>query len=175
MELDITDEESKLLDVWSIYRRDCWIAGGFLRDTILGKPIKDIDVYVGYNEEVKRLAENSIRQGILIDNLDKSYDKDLFHYAGQIKGTRINFLVPIDDLHKHFATFDIGLCKVYYDIKEDNLVVTDDFKRDVENKTITLMTKKNTDILLPNEQDHLHRVRVKYPDYIVRDKRGMVW
>jgi len=58
---------------------------------------------------------------------------------------------------------DLGLCKIAYNGVnaggEETLIVSDDYKKDAQNKTITLLRQENT------SKDHLQRIVKKYPDW----------
>lgn len=160
-DLDMTKTEDEVLTrlkegIFGV--TEIYIAGGYLRDTLLGKPIKDIDVFLYASEqniELMQCKSDFVKTSV------EAYNSQMFHLTGNITGTRLNLIFPKYPWHKHFETFDIGLCKICYDVKQNILKQSPEFRRDVDNKTITL---------LPNPrpcQEHVDRVMRKYPDYRV--------
>lgn len=158
-ELDMTENEnvtlSNLKNAEAVHQ--IYIAGGYLRDTLLGKPIKDIDVFV-YGDPW--LMERVEKDRAFVKTSVQEYDGDLFHLTGNIKNTRINLLFPKKNWAAHFNSFDLGICKVSYELKRDFLHQHSDFIKDAENKTLTHVGK------VQHNEEHVHRIQKKYPDYI---------
>jgi len=163
-DLDMTVEESTFLS--RCEKNMYYIAGGYLRDSLLGKPIKDIDLFVDlstrYAAQASKTLERLVMQPWYVPSAG-DYDSSMFHTVGTIKDTRINLIIPKTSFEEHFETFDLGLCKIYYNVVEDKLVQHEDFIRDVDNKTLTRLKPIN-DLCL----SHLARVESKYPDYVPR-------
>lgn len=150
----MTDREDSLLTKYAkCSKNPVIIAGGYLRDTILGKPIKDIDVFstthIGSIDFISHYTK--------IEPC-KRYEGSNILDVYQHKVTRINY-IQVNTLDGFLNNFDIGLCRIYYNISADFLRTSQDFEQDVRNKTITL--------LKPSHGDHLERVCAKYPDYKV--------
>lgn len=87
------------------------IAGGCLRDLYLGRPIKDVDIFVAAPDMRAR------KEGIF-EIIDK----------------------PFRDANDLIESFDIGLCQIAYDL-EAGYITSPTFWRDVEDKTLTVFSK----------------------------------
>lgn len=163
-DLDMTVEEANFLS--RCKQNTHYIAGGYLRDSLLGRPIKDIDLFVDVSKRSSVQVERSLTRLIAqpwYTPFDGEYDSSMFHTVGTVKDTRINLIIPKTSFEEHFETFDLGLCKIYYNVVEDKLVQHEDFIRDVDNKTLTRLKPIN-DLCF----SHLARVESKYPDYVPR-------
>lgn len=145
-----------------------YIAGGFLRDSLLGRPVKDIDVYIllGENAELKRFAH---KPTVYKKMTSVTYEGDPSNCIRNVyqctsagfdriniitMGPYVNFSEFIEN------SFDIGLCKIYYDVGAGTLHTTPEFEKDVRNKTLTVSHYSP-------ENDHLRRILAKYPKYTV--------
>lgn len=128
------------------------IAGGCLRDLLLQRPIKDVDIFVaGLMQENVKYAD-----GFAVDDVfdaEGTQYQIICHRFGSIEGIIENF--------------DIGLCKLWCEpappAPQFNPYVVrlhPDFVRDMVNKTITALRDNGT-----NHAEHLRRVMQKYPDY----------
>lgn len=187
----------------------CNIAGGFWRDAINGKPIKDMDVYLqakSHNiEEVKATAKAIYdklgyefmchRTEVLAnDPAGGGYDETLLVFSTTKcpEGT-----VPIDLIFtpmgvNHPLTFDLAICNIHSHLRTwgrnaghpFNIRVSEEFKRDIEDKTITVMMSRDAltnyykdgyaemegaelENALRRLFNHIDRVKEKYPDFTV--------
>ncbi len=131
---------------------EAYIAGGYFRDRLAGKPWKDVDVFLPGDEPVSEGAE-VIR-----------YDLSNASVA-ILDGVQVNFIKMREklDLAGVLARMDIGICQVGYDAKAGTLVGTQAYVDDVANKTLTLIAPEETD----GDRDHLKRVMEKYPDHTI--------
>jgi hypothetical protein len=79
-----------------------------------------------------------------------------------IKNTRINLIVGSKEILKEVVRkFDIGLCRIAYNVKADELIKFAAFEWDRDHKTLTYYSH-----LDPTKSgEHLERVAKKYPDY----------
>lgn len=167
-DLDMTKREEQYLDALREavgVVSDLYIAGGYLRDTLLGKPIKDIDLYVYFHTEADR--QQFLKLSSFQVNSNSDYEEGDLYFTGTWKNTRINVIAPKNEWRVHFNTFDIGLCKVYYNLRTDTLVRSYDFNRDVEGRTLTLLCSGDM------YSEHTRRLVDKYPEYTVRDHTGV--
>ena len=127
------------------------VAGGAVRDTILNKPIHDIDVFMDdehVEEAAARLRSSHayVRVGEWQQYLGFS-DPAMVRVAKFEKadetipvcviGLKPKFAEPRANL----ARFDFGLCMAAYD--GENLIRTAEFDRDVESRTFTLHRADN--------------------------------
>ena len=167
MEELLTIEEEKWIQHLCSEYEQVYIAGGFLRDHLFDRPVKDIDVYVYKWKELLHLGESSlykerIRTGMFIKSSEYAYSKiPGIKNVYTIKDTRINLIVckrPVMDV---VWKFDIGLCRIAYSIKSDYLHKSAAFEWDRDHKTLTYYS----DLDPTKSKAHLNRVAKKYPDY----------
>ena len=138
------------------------IAGGFIRDALLGKPIKDIDVFCDLSDDEIELIKES---GVHLDNLsNEDYGDGKKVFVASIKdflpdcpfNMDVNIIVDnyaiLDDV---FNDFDIGLCKVA--VYDNQIYYTNDFWNDANNKVLSVYKKPTG--------NHLKRLQVKYDDF----------
>lgn len=131
--------------------RPYWIAGGFLRDKLLGVPFKDIDVFVPGDEPVDPDEPKALR----------------YRLAAVAEVTMNGRSINIIGLRRQLSfadvleTMDIGLCQV--GLKDWKVYATRAYLKDVADKTITVLHEPNT----PSDYDHIERVRQKYPEHAV--------
>ena len=101
--------------------RHAIIAGGAIRDHILGLPVKDIDIFV---------------LGMIAESAKKVFDANTIEYAGVEEAqhqyrTRDGLAVDLvfsryDNVREVLEHFDLGICRVAWDGWD--YVVTDDFE-----------------------------------------------
>ena len=166
MEELLTDiEENWITHLCSEYEQ-VYIAGGFLRDHLFDRPVKDVDVYVykwtASPSEVE-MMEMRRKSKIFIKSSEYAYSnipgiKNVY----TIKNTRINLIVGSKEILKEVVRkFDIGLCRIAYNVKADELIKFAAFEWDRDHKTLTYYSH-----LDPTKSgEHLERVAKKYPDY----------
>lgn len=134
------------------------IAGGFFRDTMMCRPVKDVDVFVpteGYT------TENV--------NYEVLGSEDV-----EVDGVPINLVKVRSDTTAQgvLERMDIGLCQVGLEITADNyqqplnavkesLIMTPAFDYDLVNRTLT--------VTRPTRVNHLLRVMEKYPTHELLD------
>jgi hypothetical protein len=129
------------------------IAGGALRDTIMQKPVSDIDIFVkaqgAYTEaHLKTLFGDGVEMvskewttqyGEHLPELDSVWDikrRDGQHHPFQI--IALNMDVTPDTT---VARFDFGICRVAHNGKQ--LLITDAFASDADNHTFTALRVHN--------------------------------
>lgn len=119
------------------------IAGGFVRDVICGKPVKDIDIFIP-NEPVQT---ERFETAVLFYNFKKLNGVE---YMSQNEVQRVWDIDPMNShptqvielapgltLAERVQVHDFGFCQCWFD--ENGLHVTEAFIRDYQNKTYTLM------------------------------------
>jgi len=118
-------------------------AGGYFRDKRLGKPWKDIDLFIPGKEGE--------------EDPGNEYDLSSAHEI-TIQGHKVNliFLGGPHDMKSVLERMDIGLCQIGFD--GSRLLCTQAFLDDAKNQTITWLTPSNN-------RGHLNRVMEKYSDF----------
>lgn len=127
------------------------IAGGAVRDTILEKPIHDIDVFVDDAdvEEVAKLLRSDfgyVKVGAWAQYLGFSdpamtcvakFEKAEETIPLCIIGLKSQYAAPEDNI----ARFDFGICMTAFD--GESIIRADEFEVDVDNQTFTLCRADN--------------------------------
>lgn len=119
-------------DIHPVGEGQAVLAGGFLRDMLLGKLFKDVDV-----------MSNVDPKGIVMEELhepDPRYvhnDIDAVSNA-LVGGYTFNFIKTRrgTDTQDTIERIDFGICKVAWS-KEDGLVISNEFLKDAQERTIT--------------------------------------
>ncbi len=151
------------------------IAGGCLRDLWMGKDknsVKDIDFFIicdTTNEEtVYNPSFGYLDWGdTMIAVCDNSYKDFTTPEVGAIHRIEHDYtmeFITVDVVDKMSAIkrFDFGFCQIYFDGKE--LVYTDEFLNDMNNKTITLV-RSDTKEQFDRSMRRAERFQEKFPDY----------
>lgn len=165
MEELLTELEEKWIQHLRTEYEQVYIAGGFLRDHLFDRPVKDVDVYVykwtaHYTE--MDMMKTRTKAKVFIKSSEYAYSnipgiKNVY----TIKDTRINLIVCSKEVYKIVKEFDIGLCRIAYNVKEDELIKFAAFEWDREYRTLTYWKHKDA----TKSGAHLKRVAKKYPDY----------
>lgn len=148
------------------------VAGGAIRDYILGKEIKDVDVFVlsnsasGKNRKLlKYISENYKR------TIETKYDSSSGFSVYEADGVNVividKVFSPYKTLDEFISnTFDIGLCMVACDIT-GTIYANNLFHKDVEEKTITIYPRFTMTPAQIHRAifEHSHRLKAKYPDH----------
>lgn len=141
------------------------IAGGFIRDSITGKPVKDIDCFInqGYKNHLPADLEWTAKE----DYKDSPIG---ITNTTTIKVPEIEYPLNIiltsghHNLRSLLNKFNFGICRISYD-SFSGLYVTNHFLSDIENKTLTCFQKKMTPEIDARCQQHYERLLEKYPDF----------
>ena len=138
------------------------IAGGFLRDQITERTVKDLDIFTKNAErfpnraaDPKSYSSDNESQGSIIDTI-------YFNKHGE----KVNLsLVP--DLSKLIDRFPVNLSKIGYH-SNGTFIVPLEFMIDVNRKTLTQGDPKYA-----NEK-YFERLKEKYPDYQWKPRYGLI-
>lgn len=147
------------------------VAGGCLRDTLLGRPVNDVDIFVPYGKE--RLAALAIEgtHPVLTKSIPEPYFtfnsdvRSVDYYAGSDGELPINIIgvsegtcTPWQQLER----FDFGICRVAFD--GERLWKDLSFDRDARDRTFTLMVSQ-TDDQRDYSMQRYERLLKKYPTW----------
>jgi hypothetical protein len=132
------------------------ICGGYVRDTICDKPIRDIDLYVAEGDyeavylmlsgthaflsEINESSPEYVHQNVahqeefdLIDNLRADLPTDRINLIGlrhhEDKTLNVGAVI---------SKFNLGICKAGIELTAGRIVIGDEFRRDYKDKQITL-------------------------------------
>jgi hypothetical protein len=164
-----------------------YVAGGCLRDLDNGKDINDIDIFVSCDDNLARQVKHSKQANYrpftyagALERLFKTESKLLStkNYTTWNRAMRIMAVEELDTkphkiqtiLYQHAGTrgprnlleyFDINLCKISFD--GNRIYRSDEYKRDVENKTITI----DTSLQAPHERtlQRVEKLKKKFPEF----------
>lgn len=142
---------------------DCLVAGGAVRDMLLDKPIKDIDVF--YTGELGDLE--SVDTPVEEEQKEKEKEKVPYpidvgwEVTGNIKRPYLEYpvqliKVTLGTIEEHVAdTFGVGLSKVMID--QGGLIMLNDFLQDsfLEDLTFQFGCSK----------EYMEKIQAKYPNY----------
>jgi hypothetical protein len=127
------------------------IAGGAVRDTILERPIKDLDVFLHHTAGEAAAALLRTKFGFVKVGEWKQYlgfSDPMVECVAKFE--RADETIPIcliglkEDLspYANIARFDFGVCMAAW-AGGDSMITSDHFKRDIESKTFTLCRADN--------------------------------
>src|SRR5262249_9459251 len=120
-------------------------AGGAVRDTILDRPIRDIDIFLHHTAGDPAAALLRTKFGYVKVGEWVQYA----HFSDMVvrvaKFEKADETIPICLIglaealspHDNIARFDFGICMAAW-ASGDSMITSNDFKRDIESKTITL-------------------------------------
>lgn len=137
------------------------LAGGAVRDALLGAPVKDYDVFIPYDDE---WAGNN--EATRVDKHSEEYmDKDFVWavFRATYLGEAVDIIMT--DPYKETSPeallmdFDVNLCRVA--LTEHGLFEDDSFRQDAENKLITITERPIT----PRNMIRAKRLQEKYPEF----------
>ena len=150
------------MDLMKDYRGLDWIiAGGFLRDIVLGVTPSDVDLYVGYKGELPENFEKHTGDGKGTSAEGSSIIKDV--YQGKYQGVEYDIMTfdkprsMREATEKVLLSFDYGICRIAYSIG-NGFMVTEDFRDDVVNQTLTCLRPEAT-------LKHKEKLMNKFPTY----------
>lgn len=148
-----------------IGRNNTLVAGGCIRDYLNHRPIKDIDILLPSDVALAGVQFDSAG----ITDMKCEVEKD---YLGEnsnpnlecvlkckFEGYDIDILCVKDISLEQYIhdTFDYGICKVWFDPKQDKIIRTPAYERDVRNRTLTLCIEGNKD-----QGKHYQKLKAKY-------------
>ena len=149
------------------------IAGGYVRDTALGMPVKDIDVFVGRGTRPSR----EMLEGTGFKRVrDAEYGRS--DYIWSVYRDDTTYELPVEviftsiDARKFVVDcFDWNICKCWYDYTTDETVYTDKFMADADMQRCTLEYNAGRHVAY-SVLEHGHRLvdklgwpmRLKYVD-----------
>lgn len=149
-----------LQEVKSCGAKDCMVAGGAVRDMLLEKPIKDIDVF--YTGEISDFTED---EPVEEEQEEKKKEAKVYMETGwevTSNCTRDYLEYPVQlikvkegDLLDHLKTFGVGLSKVA--ISSEGILLLNEFIQDsfLEDLTFEYGCSK----------DYMKKIKDKYPNY----------
>lgn len=151
------------------------IGGGSLRDTILGAPIKDVDIFLRAKDHNYTL-DSELTKRIRCSPQTAAYGRADMHGAWDfiptIGGYPVQLiLADFENLEDLAHTFDIGLSRVTYD--GERLYASPEFLQDAEDKAFRIRRADNGYELarsLKRVQRHLE----KYPEFHLDPVYGII-
>ncbi len=152
---------------------DAIVAGGCLRDAILGKPVKDYDIFIPrWTGDLPTDAADGISSDEWKARKEKYGSLDAIYvktekYADQTFD--LIYVYPDQTAEQDFTQwvldrFDFNICKVAYH-QTTGLEVDGDFWIDVLAKRLTLARGSR------DWENHAERLKAKFPDYEFVDER----
>lgn len=140
------------------------IYGGFLRDLLVGTKPNDIDIAVQSNWDIRRFLLTELGAKACTHPDMESYKHSLLSGVTTLNDSRqINSFSMQVTAQTMVDYCDIGICRIAWS-KRTGLVVSEEFLRDVTNKTLTVY---RADWGQEGVKLHLAKLRNKFPDYRV--------
>lgn len=178
---DLHHLQSLSYEVRLIFGGEAIIAGGAVRDTVTGKPVKDIDIFVMLTDDDDKASEKfAIACAKLAKELGGELELDCSpeSYGGQFDLARVTVKeegepdeiyeiigiweeYPDNDVHD----YDFGLSQMF--VTSSGLFMTPAAAKDLQNKTITYMHAgklRDSDNRYRSKM-RLARLRAKYQDW----------
>lgn len=178
---DLRHLQSLSYEVRHLFGGEAIIAGGAVRDTVTGKPVKDIDIFVMLTDDDDKASEKfATACEKLAKELGGEVELDCSPeaYGGQFDLARITVKeegepdeiyevigiweeYPDNDVHD----YDFGLSQMF--VTSSGLFMTPAAAKDLQNKTITYMHAgklRDLDNRLRSKR-RLARLRAKYSDW----------
>lgn len=132
------------------------ICGGYVRDTICDKPIRDIDLYVAEGDyEAVYLLLSGTRA--FLDEIDEDsaeyqhqnvVQQEEFELRPEFRADLPTSMLNLIGLRHHedktlnvdnvIGKFNLGICKAGIQLDRGGVVICDEFRRDYKDKQITL-------------------------------------
>lgn len=134
-----------LSSVREIYETEAIVAGGAVRDHDMGKPAKDIDIFL--NTDADTLLDRTPELGFgpysHVYEQKKAYDRQIIEDVinFQVLGHDVQLIAKkMDDLNPAsiFETFDFGFCQAAFDA-DNGLAYSQAYHTDKLNGTCTLL------------------------------------
>jgi hypothetical protein len=171
------DTLDNLLDIAvSVFGNNVMIAGGAVRDALLNKPVKDIDIFI----QSKSVDQDLLEKFQKLTNSSYTKEANTYGYSNTISvvdvvdgtcGKPVQ-LVFVASLQKHFDSFSINLSKVKY--TKDGLVMSTGFINDVKHKKITFTPTNLAAVDIQYQQQYLDRVAKKYNDWTIVNAQQLI-
>lgn len=146
------------------------LAGGYLRDTMLGRPPKDIDVMVKAVDFDKYTPEQLSALGV-VSSMDLSYTQSEVREIAEFDNEHGNLPVQIVVLDldlepvERALKVDFGLCQIMHD--GWMFAYSDLFVADISARTFTL-ARCETSAEFERSMRRFERLKEKYPDFTLR-------
>lgn len=144
------------------------IAGGCLRDSLLGHPVKDVDIFIPVDalftkEDVPFELSADLGLALVSESVygQKANDLDsrdvmcVFRYAGEYTYDFV-FASPTDC---DIRTFDLSVCQIDYDGK--TVGVSDDFMESLQTRKVYVMNVNRAD----RQAARMERILSKLTDF----------
>lgn len=153
------------------------IAGGALRDLKMGKPIKDIDIFLSDTTEEQidafLVAQNAnqiyaIREMRCYGAFSNKEVHRVLTYPKLVGEYDVEFIALDTQFENVLNRFDFGLCQIMYD--GTNVITTSEFVTDVSSKKLTLLRCDNPD-QYNRSMKRATRMLEKYPDHTLDTSR----
>lgn len=140
-----------------------YIAGGCLRDLIIGVPPKDVDIFTDEVDlrNMQRLGD--VSKGVFEFEGDYQNALEVWNIGPPLSSsTSLQVIVNYDehlDPREAIDRFDIGLCRVAWDLK--GWVVHSYFIEDLEEETFRVRSDRTP----ASTRRRMKRFRRRYPDF----------
>jgi len=137
-------------------------AGGALRDLDLGRPIKDVDIFIPFDNDAQIKLDKILPVRVYEEehNPDSSglaVGSAHCHYVFWLNGWKFEVTQKINGISSTtdvIENFDLGICRIC--LIDGQIYRSPEYVRDVANKTFTIVRETGG-----NELSHAERIRNK--------------
>lgn len=138
------------------------LAGGFLRDVILGREPKDIDIFVPCSLTADPGDLDMVPMRGAAEYMEQTEVDDIWDVRGYELPVQVIMLAPDLDPVERARAHDFGICQVWHD--GEQLHHSGNFERDVMAKTFTLCICEDKKEFTRSMR-RWERLRVKFPEF----------
>lgn len=167
--MELPNEFRSALAMVQGFHPRAFIGGGALRDLMLDRPVKDIDIFV------QATGHQDLHDYLLAKGYRRTAFASSQYLGGDLECVRaseyaLGFGIPINvvellsfvSLPGALDRHDFGLCQIGFD--GNTLMKSAAFERDVANKTLTLIRCESS-IQFNRSMRRAERLRQKYPEH----------
>lgn len=141
--------------------REWWVVGGLLRDNLLGKPVKDVDIFIN-GRSTDLMPEGEPEDGAANAYLLRAHKVEGYAYNGDTYELNLIFMRGSRwNRHTIANRCDFGICQISWCPVENEVYRSLQFQTDVERKTITLCRE--------TAAERVGRMQRKFTDYALQN------
>ena len=116
--------------------KSSFIAGGFVRDILVGDKFNDIDVWFTDKDSLTKAIKEEEWNNVNVVNTTNSYIFNLF-FARNLSYIEVQYIKKTGSIEEILEGFDLTCCKVAYDPTEKKIVKRCD-ETDLKNKILKI-------------------------------------
>ena len=147
------------------YANECIVAGGAIRDLVLGKEIRDYDFYTRYGKDVER--ELKMLGFLEVTSTSKSYINEDIKKVYRLYD--FDVILTLTSPLEIVESFCVNISKIYALVDKDLNILSIHKLKDFSDFEITGEVEVYLDkIISLNFIPYLEKIKVKYPNYLFK-------